>query len=74
MLPALEWRRYDARGTRPRVRAFVVRGTVEYELCAEGGQAVIRRTVRNGARVTVSETARGLTRETEAVWALISIG
>ena len=67
----LEWDPYDSRGTRSRVKAFVVRGNVEYELCVEGGQYVIRRTVRKGGRVVVTETARGGERVAAAVWSSI---
>lgn len=39
---------------------------------AEGGQYVIRRTVRRGTRAVVTETARGRARDTEAVWTSIA--
>src|SRR5690606_14652576 len=41
-----------------RVREIVTRGKVEFELCAGGGQDVIRRTDRTGKRVVVSEVGR----------------
>jgi hypothetical protein len=47
---------------------FVVRGDVEFELCAEGGHYVVRRTERKGGRVVMTETARGRRRDAEAVW------
>ncbi|WP_344921216.1 hypothetical protein [Streptosporangium oxazolinicum] len=56
------------------MKQFVVRGDVEYELCAEGGNHVVRRTERKGGRVTMTETARGSQRDAEAVWGRIVHG
>ena len=67
------WRPYDARGTRSRVRAFLVAGAEEFELCAEGGLLVIRRTIRRKGRPPlVLETSRGRVRDTEEVWETLS--
>lgn len=74
-LPPIEWEPYFLRGARCRMRDFIVRGSVEFELCAEGGHYVIRRTERKGDQVvSVTETARGRQHEAEAVWARIVHG
>ncbi|AWS45005.1 hypothetical protein [Streptosporangium sp. 'caverna'] len=67
LLPVLEWTRYVPRGNTSRVRAFIVRGAVEYELCAEGGQMVIRRTV-----LVISEAARGRVSDAQEIWKAIA--
>ncbi|MEV4081665.1 hypothetical protein AB0J43_15455 [Nonomuraea fuscirosea] len=73
--PALDWRPYDSRGTRSRVREYVTRGKVEFELCSEGGQEIIRRTDRSGKRPVVSEVGRSLThRDTVDLWKLVMMG
>ncbi|MFI7144405.1 hypothetical protein ACIBO2_05770 [Nonomuraea sp. NPDC050022] len=56
------------------MKQFFVRGNVEYELCAEGGQYVIKRTERKNGHVVVMETARGYRRDTEDVWKSIASG
>lgn len=68
----LDWRPYDSHGTTSRVRESVKRGAVEFELCCEGGSFVIRRTVRRGEKVTITETARGLYRQTMEAWKLVT--
>ncbi|WP_326646401.1 hypothetical protein OG884_17425 [Streptosporangium sp. NBC_01755] len=74
-MPDLDWRPYDCRGTRSRVSEFVTRGKVEFELCSEGGQDVIRRTDRSGKRPVVSEVGRSLThRATLDLWKLVAMG
>lgn len=70
----LEWRPYYLQGAVSRMRQFIVRGAVEYELCAEGGQWVIKRTERKGNKTVITETARGRQRDAEAVWARIVYG
>ncbi|MGS2646414.1 hypothetical protein [Streptosporangium sp. G12] len=72
MTPALEWRPYTRQGRTSRVRAYVVRGVAEYELCAEGGQMVIRRTVRHGGRRIITEAARGRVCDVEEIWKSIA--
>ncbi|MER6827255.1 hypothetical protein ABT352_14830 [Streptosporangium sp. NPDC000563] len=50
----------------------MTRGKVEFELCAEGGQDVIRRTDYTKKRVVVSEVGREMTRlATLDLWKLI---
>ncbi|MEV1240752.1 hypothetical protein [Nonomuraea sp. NPDC049750] len=71
---ALTWTEYDSRGMASRMKQFFVRGNVEYELCAEGGQYVIKRTERKNGHVVVMETARGYRRDTEDVWKSIASG
>ncbi|MFI7705225.1 hypothetical protein [Nonomuraea sp. NPDC049480] len=74
-MPDLDWRPYDSRGTTSRVREIVTRGKVEFELCCEGGQDVIRRTDRTGKREVVSEVGRSLThRETLELWSQVVTG
>lgn len=68
MTSDLDWRPYNSLGTRSRVMQIITRGSVELELCGEGGQWVIRRTERKGKRVTVTETSRGRPRDVEDVW------
>ncbi|MEV4575412.1 hypothetical protein AB0K16_19380 [Nonomuraea jabiensis] len=74
--PDIDWRPYHARATRSRVREYVTRGAVEYELCVESGQYVIRRTDRRRKnRTTVSEVGREQSRQaTLALWRLIMNG
>lgn len=68
----LDWTPYDsARGGRLRVRDIIIRGATEYELCAEGGQMLIRRIVRRNGSVITSEACRGLARHTEAAWSAL---
>jgi hypothetical protein len=70
----LEWTEYDSRGMISRMRKFFVRGNVEYELCAEGGQYVIKRTERKNGHLVVMETARGRKADVEDVWGSIATG
>ncbi|MEU7915800.1 hypothetical protein [Microbispora bryophytorum] len=70
----LDWRPYDSRGTRSKVREILTFGRVEYELCLEGGLYVIRRTDRRKKAVVVSETARGRYPDTMDAWKLIASG
>ena len=70
----LDWLPYDSRGTTSRVREFVTRGSVEWELCCEGGSYVIKRTVTRGERTTVTEAARGRYRRTMDAWKLVVSG
>lgn len=70
----LDWRPYDSRGTRSKVRDLVAFGAVEYELCLEGGLYVIRRTDRRKKAVRVHETARGPRQRTAEAWKLIVSG
>lgn len=68
----LVWTPFHDRGGTLRVREFFSRGSTEFELCAQGGQMLIRRTVRNGNRETVSEAARGRPADTRAAWLEVS--
>ncbi len=70
----LDWRPYDSRGTCSRVRGIVKFGRVEYELCAEGGSYVIRRTDRREKLEKVHETARGTRVRALEIWELITSG
>ncbi|MFG1960364.1 hypothetical protein [Nonomuraea sp. NPDC049028] len=65
---ALEWTPYIKRVERSRVLEFVAMGRVEYELCGEGGQWVIRRTDRTNGPTVVTESSRGRPRDVQEVW------
>ncbi|MGW5688341.1 hypothetical protein [Nonomuraea sp. NPDC003754] len=62
------WTPYTNRGTWLRVRAVHRYGDVEYELCMEGGQMLIRRLEYRRRPVVISESCRGLARHVEAAW------
>jgi hypothetical protein len=72
----IDWTAYNSRGTRSRVREFVTHGAIEYELCLEGGQYVIRRTDRRRPNhPTVVEAGRNLCRQAMLeLWRLIVEG
>lgn len=72
---ALDWRPYDSRGTRSRVKEIFTRGKVEFELCLEGGQEIIRRTDRSGKSEIVTEVGRDLPRlVTLELWSQVVSG
>ncbi|MFI6485573.1 hypothetical protein ACIBH1_47245 [Nonomuraea sp. NPDC050663] len=67
----LGWTAYTPHGIRLRVRDIYRHGAIEYELCSEGGQMLIRRLDYEGKTTVVSEACRGLARDTEAAWATL---
>ncbi|GAA4051084.1 hypothetical protein [Nonomuraea soli] len=63
------WTPYVDHGTRLRVRAVHHHGDIDYELCMEGGQMLIRRLDNHRKPVVISESYRGLARQAEDAWA-----